>query len=70
MSKKDREQDPKEPPFLVPSGSDAADSSTNLAEGSASSDYRALSDQEDVYKRQVQESSTSVKVGLADQEKS
>ena len=46
MSKKDREQDPKEPPFLVPSGSDAADSSTNLAEGSASSDYRALSDQE------------------------
>lgn len=46
MSKKDREQDPKEPPFLVPSGSDAPDSSTNLAEGSASSDYRALSDQE------------------------
>jgi molecular chaperone GrpE len=45
MSKKDREQDAKEPPFLVPSAADEPDSSAKPADASTT-DFRGLSEQE------------------------
>ena len=46
MSKKDREQDEKEPLFVVPSAADESDSSAKPGDNSTSGDFRGLSEQE------------------------